>query len=41
MEIGRVNRKSIINQERKIVSEKKDFSQSFNQANEIENLKNN
>ncbi len=32
MEIGRVNRKSIINQERKIVSEKKDFSQSFNQA---------
>lgn len=32
MEIGRVNRKSIINQERKIVSEKKDFSQSFNHA---------
>ena len=32
MEIGRINRKNIINQERKIVSEKKDFSQSFNQA---------
>ena len=32
MEIGRINRKSIVNQERKIVSEKKDFSQSFNQA---------
>lgn len=32
MEIGRVNRKSIVNQERKIVSEKKDFSQNFNQA---------
>ena len=32
MEIGRVNRKSIVNQDRKIVSEKKDFSQSFNQA---------
>ena len=31
-EIGRINRKSIVNQERKIVSEKKDFSQSFNQA---------
>ena len=32
MEIGRVNRKSIISQDRKIVSEKKDFSQSFNHA---------
>lgn len=32
MEIGRINRKSIVNQDRKIVSEKKDFSQSFNHA---------
>ena len=32
MEIGRINRKSIVSQDRKIVSEKKDFSQSFNQA---------
>ncbi|MBE6054106.1 MAG: DUF327 family protein [Clostridium sartagoforme] len=34
MEIGRINRKSIVSQDRKIVSEKKDFSQSFNQARE-------
>ncbi|AYE33300.1 YaaR family protein [Clostridium septicum] len=34
MEIGRVNRKSLIKQDRKITSEKKDFSQSFNQARE-------
>ncbi|ATD54763.1 YaaR family protein [Clostridium chauvoei] len=34
MEIGRVNRKSLIKQERRITSEKKDFSQSFNQARE-------
>ena len=32
MEIGRVNAKDTIRNERKIVSEKKDFSQSFNQA---------
>ncbi|MDV4150499.1 YaaR family protein [Clostridium sp. AL.422] len=32
MEIGRVNRKGIISKERKMISEKKDFSQSFNQA---------
>ncbi|MBU3105175.1 YaaR family protein [Clostridium gasigenes] len=32
MEIGRVNSKDTIRNERKIVSEKKDFSQSFNQA---------
>lgn len=32
MEIGRINRKNIVSQDRKIVSEKKDFSQSFNQA---------
>ncbi|WP_459834870.1 YaaR family protein [Clostridium carnis] len=34
MEIGRVNRKSPIKQDRKIISEKRDFSQSFNQARE-------
>lgn len=34
MEIGRVNRKNVVNQDRKIVSEKRDFSQSFNQARE-------
>lgn len=34
MEISRVNRKSPIKQDRRIVSEKKDFSQSFNQARE-------
>ena len=34
MEIGRINRKSVISQDRKIVSEKRDFSQSFNQARE-------
>lgn len=32
MEIGRINRKNVLNQDRKIVSEKRDFSQSFNQA---------
>ena len=32
MEIGRVNRGSISNDERKFISNKKDFSQSFNQA---------
>ncbi len=32
MEIGRINSKDTIRNERKIVSEKKDFSQSFNQA---------
>lgn len=34
MEIGRVNRKNVINQDRKIVSEKRDFSKSFNQERE-------
>lgn len=34
MEIGRVNKKNIIKNDRKIISEKKDFSQSFNQARE-------
>lgn len=34
VEIGRINRKSIVNQDRKIVSEKRDFSQSFNHARE-------
>ena len=32
LEIGRINRKNVVNQDRKIVSEKRDFSQSFNQA---------
>lgn len=32
MEIGRVSRKSAITQERIVTSNKKDFSQSFNQA---------
>ncbi|MEG0051513.1 MAG: YaaR family protein [Terrisporobacter sp.] len=32
MEIGRVNRKEAVRNERKIISDKKDFSQSFNQA---------
>lgn len=32
MEIGRINNKSRINTERKNISNKKDFSQSFNQA---------
>lgn len=32
LEIGRINRKNLLNQDRKIVSEKRDFSQSFNQA---------
>jgi uncharacterized protein YaaR (DUF327 family) len=32
MEIGRVSRKSAITQERIVASNKKDFSQSFNQA---------
>lgn len=40
MEIGRVNRKSIINQERKIISEKKIFLKVLIRQ-EIENLKNN
>ena len=31
MEIGRINRKSPVKQDRRVVSEKKDFSQSFNQ----------
>lgn len=34
MEIGRINRKNIITNDRKVISEKKDFSQSFNQAKE-------
>ena len=34
MEIGRINRKELIKQERKILSTKKDFSQSFSQAKE-------
>ncbi|TGY43393.1 DUF327 family protein [Clostridium sartagoforme] len=34
MEVGRINRKEIIQQDRRVVSEKKDFSQSFNQAKE-------
>lgn len=34
MEISRVNRKSPIKQDRRVVTEKKDFSQSFNQARE-------
>ena len=34
MEVGRINRKGIIQQDRKVVSEKKDFSQSFNHAKE-------
>ena len=34
MEIGRINRKEPIKQERKILSNKKDFSQSFSQAKE-------
>jgi len=34
MEIGRINRNKPVTSERKIVSEKKDFSQSFNQAKE-------
>lgn len=34
MEIGRVNRKNIIKNDKKIISEKKDFSQSFSQAKE-------
>ena len=34
MEVGRINRKGIIQQDRRVVSEKKDFSQSFNQAKE-------
>lgn len=32
MEIGRINRKETIRNERKAITEKKDFSQSFNQA---------
>lgn len=32
MEIGRINRNKPVSSERKIISEKKDFSQSFNQA---------
>lgn len=34
MEIGRINRNKPVTSERKIVSGKKDFSQSFNQAKE-------
>lgn len=34
MEISRVNRKSPVKQDRRVASEKKDFSQSFNQARE-------
>ena len=34
MEIGRINRKSPVKQDRRVVSEKKDFSQSLNQAKE-------
>lgn len=34
MEVGRINRKGIIQQDRKVLSEKKDFSQSFNHAKE-------
>ncbi|MBU5455351.1 YaaR family protein [Caproiciproducens sp. MSJ-32] len=32
MEVGRINRKEPIKTERKVISERKDFSQSFNQA---------
>ncbi|ASW43614.1 YaaR family protein [Clostridium isatidis] len=32
MEVGRINRKEPIKAERKVISERKDFSQSFNQA---------
>lgn len=34
MEISRINRKNPVKQDRRVVSEKKDFSQSFNQARE-------
>lgn len=34
MEIGRINRKTPVKQDKKVVSEKRDFSQSFNQARE-------
>ncbi|WP_291649080.1 YaaR family protein [Clostridium sp.] len=34
MEISRINRKSPVKQDRRVISEKKDFSQSFNQARE-------
>lgn len=34
MEIGRINRKTPVKQDKKVISEKKDFSQSFNQARE-------
>ncbi|MBD7916086.1 YaaR family protein [Clostridium sp. Sa3CUN1] len=34
MEIGRINRKNVLNQDKKVISEKRDFSQSFNQARE-------
>lgn len=34
MEVRRINRKGIIQQDRKVLSEKKDFSQSFNHAKE-------
>ena len=32
VEVGRINRKEPIKAERKVISERKDFSQSFNQA---------
>lgn len=34
MEVRRINRKGIIQKDRKVLSEKKDFSQSFNHAKE-------
>ncbi len=34
LEIGRINRKNVLNQDKKVISEKRDFSQSFNQARE-------
>lgn len=34
MEISRINRKNPVKQDRRVISEKKDFSQSFNQARE-------
>lgn len=34
MEIGRINRKAPVKQDTKVISEKRDFSQSFNQARE-------
>lgn len=34
MEIGRINRKAPVKQDTKVISEKRDFSKSFNQARE-------